>query len=62
METKNYRKWIPALIIALVLCLPVIAWLVGGTSEHGHPAADEARNASQGGCGGGAEGQTGIRD
>ena len=47
METENYRKWIPGLIIALILSLPVIAWLVGGTFEHDHPAADEARNASQ---------------
>ncbi len=33
MERENYRKWIPAFIIGLILCLPVIAWLLTGTSE-----------------------------
>ncbi len=33
MQTANYRKWMPAVIIGLILCLPVITWLLAGTTE-----------------------------
>lgn len=45
METANYRKWIPAFIIGLILCLPVITWLLTGTSEP--PPAGRPANAAE---------------
>ncbi|MDZ7616737.1 MAG: hypothetical protein U1E05_07015 [Patescibacteria group bacterium] len=34
MGTEGYRRWVPALIIGLILCLPVISWLLGGAQSH----------------------------
>lgn len=47
METENYRKWIPALIIGLVLCLPIITWLLAGTFEHHHAAPEPPSTAPE---------------